>query len=77
MLLGEQKALLQHFMGFLPALYQDVLHLRFYRGLTYREISEETGIPLGTVKARLVRAKGLLLDLIETHTYTKHSFLYL
>lgn len=42
-----------------------LLSMRFYEGLSQREIAERTGIPLGTVKMRMVRALERLRDLIE------------
>jgi RNA polymerase sigma-70 factor (ECF subfamily) len=45
--------------GLLATLPRDearMLALRFYRGLSQREIADLTGIPLGTVKTRMVQA---------------------
>lgn len=42
----------------LPADYRDVLVLSDMRGLTYQEISEALGLPIGTVRSRLSRARG-------------------
>jgi RNA polymerase sigma-70 factor, ECF subfamily len=39
----------------LPAEEARLLRLRFHLGLTQREIAERTGIPLGTVKMRMVQ----------------------
>ena len=39
--------------------------MRFYEGLSQREIAQRTGVPLGTVKMRMVRALERLRDLIE------------
>jgi RNA polymerase sigma-70 factor (ECF subfamily) len=38
----------------LPADEADVLRRRFYRGQSQTEIADETGVPLGTVKSRMV-----------------------
>jgi RNA polymerase sigma-70 factor (ECF subfamily) len=39
---------------------QQLLALAFFEGLTHSEISERTGLPLGTVKSRLRRALRIL-----------------
>jgi len=45
----------------LPLKYRDVFLLRYTEGLTYEEISRVTGLPLGTVEARLFRARRILI----------------
>jgi RNA polymerase sigma-70 factor (ECF subfamily) len=52
-------------MSNLPKEESKLLSMRFYEGLSQREIAERTGIPLGTVKMRMVRALERLRDLIE------------
>jgi RNA polymerase sigma-70 factor (ECF subfamily) len=37
--------------------YAEILVLRFQEGLSYEEISEVTGLPMGTVKTHLFRAR--------------------
>jgi len=44
----------------LPETYRAVAVLRHVEGLSYEEIAEVTGLPLGTVKTHLFRAKRLL-----------------
>ncbi len=44
----------------LPETYRAVAVLRHTKGLRYEEIAEATGLPLGTVKTHLFRAKKLL-----------------
>jgi RNA polymerase sigma-70 factor (ECF subfamily) len=41
------------------------LRMRFYEGLSQAEIAERTGMPLGTVKMRMVAALRRLRELIE------------
>jgi RNA polymerase sigma-70 factor, ECF subfamily len=43
----------------------DLLRMRFYEGLSQSEIAERTGMPLGTVKMRMVAALRRLRELIE------------
>ena len=40
--------------------YAEILVLRFQEGLAYEEIAEVTGLPMGTVKTHLFRARRLL-----------------
>jgi RNA polymerase sigma-70 factor, ECF subfamily len=49
----------------LPREEASLLRLRFYEGLSQSEISEHTGIALGTVKARMVRGLYQLRELVE------------
>ncbi len=52
----------------LPEHYRIVVLLRHQQDLSYEEIAEALGVPLGTVKARIHRARALLKDRIEGHT---------
>lgn len=49
----------------LPAEERELLRQRFYGGRSQSEIADETGIPLGTVKMRMVQGLRRLRDLIE------------
>lgn len=40
--------------------YRQIVMLRYYEDLSYEEIANQLGIPMGTVKIRLMRAKELL-----------------
>jgi RNA polymerase sigma-70 factor (ECF subfamily) len=46
----------------LPDLYKPVAILRHLEGLSYQEIAEATGLPIGTVKIHLFRAKKHLRE---------------
>jgi RNA polymerase sigma-70 factor, ECF subfamily len=49
----------------LPALQREVLDLRFQHDLSYAEIAEVLGIPIGTVRSRLHNALELLRERLE------------
>ena len=50
----------------LPLEYREVITLRELEGLSYREIAEVTGAPLGTVMSRLARARKRLEQSLAT-----------
>jgi RNA polymerase sigma-70 factor (ECF subfamily) len=41
--------------------YREITIMRYFKEKSYTEISEELGIPIGTVKARLFRSRELLM----------------
>lgn len=49
----------------LPPLQREVLDLRFSQGLSYAEIAEALGIPVGTVRSRLHHAVAAVRDRLE------------
>jgi len=46
--------------------HKRMIHLAFYEDLSYREISEIEGCPVGTVKTRVLHAKKLLMKDLAT-----------
>ncbi len=54
----EQRVVLERALGELPARHRRAVEMNFYEGLSHREISEQLGDPLGTVKTRI--RQGLL-----------------
>ncbi len=53
-------------MGKLTPKYRLMLEMRYFEELSYQEIADQLGIPIGTVKAQLFRAKELLNDLLRS-----------
>ena len=45
--------------------YQEVIQLRYFQELSYKEISEKLGEPMNNVKVKLLRAKKLLAEVIK------------
>ena len=54
-----------HLLGRLRPEEAELLRMRFYEELSQTEIAERTGIPLGTVKMRMVSALETLRGLVE------------
>jgi RNA polymerase sigma-70 factor, ECF subfamily len=57
----ERKKALKLAIDNLPDNYREIIKLRHEEELDYNMISERLGLPLGTVKAHLFRARKLLL----------------
>lgn len=55
--IASELALLDRALLTLPPVYREVLALREVEGLSYREIAEVIGAPVGTVMSRLSRAR--------------------
>jgi RNA polymerase sigma-70 factor (ECF subfamily) len=54
----------------LPAAYKELIVLRHGRDMSYDEIAEVTGLPLGTVKNRLFRAREMMRGLFIDRGWT-------
>jgi len=68
MMSHELADVLQSGIASLPADQRAIIVLSDVQGFTYQEIAEITGIPLGTVKSRLSRARAKLRDyLLAVH----------
>jgi RNA polymerase sigma-70 factor (ECF subfamily) len=49
----------------LPEVQRRTLEIAFYEGLTYAEIAEREGVPIGTIKSRAARALTALRAVLE------------
>jgi RNA polymerase sigma-70 factor (ECF subfamily) len=57
-LIGEvDRSLVRSALAELPPVFREVVMLREIEGLSYREISQVTGAPIGTVMSRLARGR--------------------
>jgi RNA polymerase sigma-70 factor (ECF subfamily) len=52
-------------MGRLPAHYRLLVHGHYVAGVKYEDLAEAFGLPVGTVKTHLFRAKRLLREALE------------
>jgi RNA polymerase sigma-70 factor (ECF subfamily) len=62
---GAQRRLVNLALEELPVAYREVLVLRELEDMSYKEVAEVTGIPIGTVMSRLSRGRGLLRAILE------------
>jgi RNA polymerase sigma-70 factor (ECF subfamily) len=60
LLLNDDGALVRKALKELPPNFRRILVLREIEGMSYREISDFTGVPAGTVMSSLSRARGRL-----------------
>ena len=63
---AQLAQVLQQAIGRLRPEYREVVALRYERDLDYEEIVEITGLPMGTVKSALHRARKELAEHLET-----------
>jgi len=56
----ERKERMHDVVGELKPKYRRLVEMRYFEEKSYDEISDELGLPLGTVKAQLFRARDIL-----------------
>lgn len=59
---SDETTRLRRTIEMLPEPFREALVLRELEELSYREIAELTGAPIGTVMSRLARARAILTD---------------
>jgi RNA polymerase sigma-70 factor (ECF subfamily) len=64
----EEEQQTQSLIDSLPPHYRVVVLLRHQQDLSYEEIAESLDLPIGTVKARIHRARALLRQRLEGET---------
>ncbi len=63
---AERRAEIEEIVQRLPATYRELIVLRHAHDMSYDEIAEVAGLPLGTVKNRIFRAReAMRADLLE------------
>ena len=64
----EKKDYIHQMVNDLPVQYRTVVTLYHLNDFSYQEIAEITGMPDGTVKSYLFRARKILKDLLKKHS---------
>ena len=62
---NEKKIIVRQLVNKLPEKYQNLVKLRYFEELSYKEIAHKTNSPLGTIKAQLFRARDLLFEIMK------------
>jgi RNA polymerase sigma-70 factor (ECF subfamily) len=62
----ETAASLNRIVRTLKPRYRRLIELRYFEDYSYEEIASELSLPIGTVKARLFRAKVLILNMVQS-----------
>ena len=62
---NEKKIIVRQLVNKLPEKYQNLVKLRYFKELSYKEIAHKTNSPLGTIKAQLFRARDLLFEIMK------------
>jgi len=65
LLANEDKLTVKQFIERLQPEYKIAIYLKYYRDMPIEEISKILGIPLGTVKSRLIRARAELRKIMD------------
>jgi len=60
--IAEVRAQVKDVVDAMPAIYREVLQLNYFQRMSYQQISEVLGIPLGTVKSRIHAATATFAD---------------
>ena len=62
---GQRVKIMREAVQLLKPRYKKVVEMRYFEELSYEEISLKLGLPIGTVKAQLFRARDLLYNLLK------------
>ena len=64
--MNDQKIqLMRQYVKKLKPRYETLVEMRYFKEMSYDEISEELNLPLGTVKAQLFRAREFLYNIMK------------
>ncbi len=66
MILDQKAKLMHEVVEKLKPRYKKLVELRYFKELSYEEISEKLNLPIGTVKAQLFRARELLYNILKS-----------
>jgi len=66
--INDQKiGLMRQVVQRLKPQYRRLIEMRYFKEFSYAEIVDEVGLPLGTIKAQIFRARELMFQMLKTH----------
>jgi RNA polymerase sigma-70 factor (ECF subfamily) len=65
-LVAAQRERVRRALAALPDVQRATLEIAFFEGLSYPEIAEREGVPLGTIKSRAARALAALREALQS-----------
>jgi len=65
LIIDQNLAQLLNYLKLLKPHYQEIINLRYFREMSYKEIAEILNEPIGNIKIKLSRAKKLLAEIIK------------
>ena len=66
LIIDQNLAQLLFFIKQLKPHYQDIINLRYFREMSYKEMADYLNEPLSNIKVKLMRAKKLLAEIIKS-----------
>ncbi len=65
LIIDQNLAQLLNYLKLLKPHYQEIINLRYFREMSYKEMAEVLNEPMGNIKIKLSRAKKLLAEIIK------------
>ncbi|WP_299522995.1 sigma-70 family RNA polymerase sigma factor [uncultured Lutibacter sp.] len=65
LIIKQNLVQLKNYIKQLKPHYQEIINLRYFREMTYKEMAEALNEPVGNIKIQLLRSKKLLADIIK------------
>lgn len=65
LIIEQNLAQLLNYIKQLKPHYQEIINLRYFREMSYKEMAETLNEPMSNIKVKLLRAKNLLSDIIK------------
>jgi RNA polymerase sigma-70 factor (ECF subfamily) len=65
LIIEQNLVQLKNFIKQMKPHYQEIINLRYFREMTYKEMADHLNEPMSNIKVKLLRAKKLLAQIIE------------